>query len=147
MGRMVQILFLASVLPALGVVAYYCVPEFQSFIDKSLFGGPSLIRYVDGQGRQFYVSSMSAVPVEYRKKAEINPQLPSVNRGEFQPPIIPFPSEPRVQRGGDAVILDKYESTQRAETIDFDDDRLKEPFWKNGTPLEKMIPELKNARR
>lgn len=134
MGMILKALIVASILPVLLASAYFYIPEFSTFVrsvldfDWSENTPPKpLIRYKDGAGRQYYVSSIESVPIEFREHAEVNPDLPRLNRGEFQPIATPTPTPVVKKRGGDGIIRERNRGRpSRAREASFDDDRGRE---------------------
>jgi hypothetical protein len=114
--RKLVILFsVLIVLPSMVVGAVMLSPGGSSRFDRLLLSLSSwgfrngdeetqLFRYTDKSGRVVYVSSVDAVPAEYRDGAEVDPNLPVINRGAYfiPPTVTPTPVKPK--RGGDGVI-------------------------------------------
>jgi|694.fasta_scaffold115892_2 hypothetical protein len=129
MGILLKAIILASILPVLVASAYFFVPEFSAVLNSLIddWGGEKnqnrpLVRYKDGAGRQYYVSSIESVPVEFREKAEVDPELPRLNRGEFQPVATPTPTPIVQKRGGDGVIRDRNKGrVRKAREVSFAD--------------------------
>ena len=149
MGMLTKAFLLASTLPVLVAAAYFFVPEFTEILNTYMkdWGNDKteskpLIRYKDGAGRQYYVSSIESVPIEYRERAEVNPELPRLNRGEFQPVATPTPTPIVLKRGGDGIIRDRNKERRRRPreaSFDDEDDKKDLPGLSESVPYKAVF--------
>lgn len=154
MGMLIKAFILVSTLPVLVAAAYFFVPEFTEILNSYIkdWGtekteNKPLIRYKDGSGRQYYVSSIESVPVEFRTQAEVNPDLPRLNRGEFQPVATPTPTPIVLKRGGDGIIRDRNkERRRRPREASFNDDEDKKdlPGLSESVPYKAVFDAINN---